>query len=52
MRTILIVIFDPVFNCRFDFSQRVEEIGIQNLLSVAFVKALDEGVLIFAFRVV
>ena len=46
MRTIEVVIFDPVVGCRLDLGSCVEEIGIQNLLPVAFVEALDEGVLI------
>ena len=46
MRTIEVIVFDPVIGCCLDFGQRVEEIGIQNLLPVAFVKALDERVLI------
>ena len=46
MRTIEVIVFDPVVGCCLDFGQRVEEIRIQNLLPVAFVKALGERVLI------
>jgi len=50
MREIGVVIFNLGGGCRLDFGSCVKEIGIQNLLPVALVKPLDEGILIGLFR--
>ena len=46
MRSILVVVGQPVIGDRLDVIERVEQVRVQHLLAEAAVESLDEGVLV------
>ncbi len=43
----VVVILDPFIGCLLNFCQRIEEICVKYFFPIAFVEALDEGVLVW-----